>query len=525
MRMKTVISVVLILIAGLVAALPTASGAADPEVMRSIEGKLETWDVEGAWTEVQGLLSRDSKDLQVLEVASHIAFYQGRYEEALRYAKSALDIGGEGEGRKGFALLVEATLGVVRNYKRHETPHFVILLDERQDGILADYFTEALEKMYRAMAEQYGFRPTEKVRVEVYPDTKAFYYTSTLSARDIEVTGAVGLTKFNKLMLLSPRALVQGYRWLDAICHEYMHYLINKLTANKAPIWFHEGLADYEEARWRDAPRQLSPVHQALLARALSDGRLISFERMEPGLVKLETPEAVQLAYAEASSAIEFIIARGGHTGLQEIMKQMATGNEKGAGEAIKASLGWSFEEFEAKWKEFLASKGLKEVDGVMVRRYKIKEGLADDDRMEMREIRSMVARNRAHLGDLLRERGRMEAAVLEYRRALADTQGSVPIMNRLSDALIHLGRYEESLEHLHRARELSPDHPATYASLGKIYLAQKNLEKAQEAFRNAIEINPFNPEVHRDLALVYEMAGDNEAALKEREIFNKLNK
>ncbi len=102
------------------------------------------------------------------------------------------------------------------------------------------------------MAEQYGFHPREKIRVEIFPDTKAFYYASTLSARDIEVTGAVGLAQFNKLMVLSPRALVHGYRWLDAISHEYMHYLIMKLTANKAPIWFHEGLAKYEETRWRN---------------------------------------------------------------------------------------------------------------------------------------------------------------------------------------------------------------------------------------------------------------------------------
>ena len=50
-----------------------------------------------------------------------------------------------------------------------------------------------------------------------------------------------------------------------------------------------------------------------------------------------------------------------------------------------------------------------------------------------MAEIKSMVARNRAHLGDLLKERGRMGAAVMEYRRALAETSDSVPVMNRLS--------------------------------------------------------------------------------------------
>ena len=146
--------------------------------------------------------------------------------------------------------------------------------------------------------------------------------------------------KFNKLMILSPRALVHGYRWLDAISHEYMHYLITKLTANKAPIWFHEGLAEHDEAGWRGATPQLSPVHQTLLARAVESGRLISFERMEPGLVKLETPEDVQLAYAEAASAIEFIIGKAGHAAVRNVMKQMAASNEKGAGDAIKAVAG-----------------------------------------------------------------------------------------------------------------------------------------------------------------------------------------
>jgi hypothetical protein len=155
------------------------------------------------------------------------------------------------------------------------------------------------------VAKQNGFQTKEKIRVEIFPDTKAFYFASSLSARDIEVAGAVGLTNFNKLMVLSPRALVYGYRWLDAISHEYMHYLIVKLTSNKAPIWFHEGLAKYEETRWRNGPSYLSLLYQTLLARALAERKLIGFDRMEPSLLRLETPEEVQLAYAQAASAIE----------------------------------------------------------------------------------------------------------------------------------------------------------------------------------------------------------------------------
>jgi tetratricopeptide (TPR) repeat protein len=504
---------------------PVLSQETSGDVIGTLAEKLDAWDVEDAWTEMKGLLEKDPKDPRLLELASQIAFHRGEYQEALRLMKSAIEQGGENDKRRGFALFIEESIGVLSPFKQYESPHFLIRLDEKQDGILADYIIDALERTYHRMAQKYSFQPREKIRIEIFPDTKAFYYASTLSARDIEVTGAVGLAQFNKLMILSPKALVYGYRWLDAVSHEYMHYLIMKLTSNKAPIWFHEGFAKYEETDWRSGPSYLSSLYQTLLARALADGRLIRFERMEPSLVKLDTPEDVQLAYAQAASAIEFIIAKAGHEGLRDVMKRMGKSGTKGASEPIKEVLGLSFDEFETSWREYLASQRLKEVAGVNVWRYKIKEGKADEERVDMAEIKSMVARNKAHLGDLLKERGRLEAAVMEYRRALADTNDSVPVMNRLSDVLITMGRHEEALQLLKRARDLSPDHPTTHTTLGQTYLKLRDFKEARDSFLESIQISPFNTEVHQGLATAYEMLGDQASALKERERAKQLGR
>jgi len=512
---------VIIIVALLI--LPTLSLAASPELISSLTTKLESWDVEEIWPEVKEALAKEPKDPELLELASQIAFHRGDYQESLKLMKLAMEAGGENDTRRAYALLTEETINVLTPFKRYETPHFVILLDEKQDGILMDYLTDCLEKTYQVMAKQYGFQPKEKVRVELFPDARAFYLASTLSVRDIEVTGAVGLTKFNKLQFLSPKALVYGYRWLDAISHEYMHYLIVKSTSNKAPIWFHEGLAKYEETRWRNGPSYLSLLYQTLLARALADKKLIPFERMEPSLVKLETPEDVQLAYAQAASAIEFIITKARHEKLRDIMNRMAGGTTKGASEAIREVLGLQFPEFEEKWTEYLASKKLKVVDGVVIQRYKVKEGRIDEQRLDMEEIKSLVARNRTHLGDRLKERGRISAAVLEYRRAMAETRDSVPIMNRLSSALIDVGRNEEALDILNRVKEISPDHPTPYTQSGQIYLKLKDFKKAREAFEDSIQINPFNPEVHLGMANAYEMLGDQAGGTKEREIAERL--
>jgi tetratricopeptide (TPR) repeat protein len=504
---------------------PSMSSEVSPEVIQSLKEKLERWDVETLWPEVKEVIAQDPRNPELLELASQIALHRGDYSESLRLIKSAIEIGGEDENKRGFALFVEETLNVLTPYQRHESPHFVILLDEKQDGILVDALTDALEKTQHIMAQQYGFKPSEKVRVELFPDARAFYLASTLSVRDIEVTGAVGLTKFNKLQFLSPRALVHGYRWLDAISHEYMHYLIVKLTSNKAPIWFHEGLSKYEETRWRNGPSYLSSVNQTLLAQALVNEKLIPFEKMEPSLIHLETPEDVQLAYAQAASAIEFISTTAGHDRLQDIMKRMADSSARGAGEAIKEVLGFEFSEFEKKWREFLASKKLSPVPGVAVHRYKVSEGRADEERLDMEEIKSMVARNRAHLGDLLKERGRVSAAVLEYRRALSEDGDSVPILNRLSSALIDTGQNQEAVTVLRHSQELSPDHPTPYTQMGQVHLRLKDFKQAREAFEESLQINPFNPEVYLGLAQACEMLGDLPCAAKAREVATKLRR
>ena len=108
-------------------------------------------------------LAREPKDTQLLELASQIAFHHGEYQEALNLMKRAIEAGGEEEKRKAFVHFMEETIGVVAPFKRYESPHFRITLDERQDGFLSEYILDALERTYQLMAKQYGFTPREKI--------------------------------------------------------------------------------------------------------------------------------------------------------------------------------------------------------------------------------------------------------------------------------------------------------------------------------------------------------------------------
>jgi tetratricopeptide (TPR) repeat protein len=477
---------------------------------------LDAWRISQAEELAAKSLRDNPKSPDALDFDARVKFYQGRYQEALASIDRALAIDSKEKQRQGLKLLSQFTVDVIKTLKRYESPHFVLYLDEKRDGILATLALDALEKSYQAVGAELGYYPKEKVRVEVAPDAPSFNAISTLSLRDIEETGAVGICKFNKLMIISPRALSLGYRWVDSLSHEYLHYAIVGLTNNQAPIWLHEGMARFYETRWRKpvppkdaAEDYLTPANQTLLVQALEKNQFVGFKKMEPSLIHLETPEQVQLAYAEAASAIDYINQSKGKAGVRELL---ATLNETSAPEAISKVFGLSFDAFEGEWKNFLKQKGLKEIEGTRVRRLKVKKDQNEDQEIvELKEIQSAVARNRTHLGDQLSNKGRTVAGANEYQRALQASPHSPIILNKLGRVLIQMNRYAEALTPLKRALDLDPDNGGSYVQLGRIYHATKNFQESKNALEEAIQINPFNPLIFKLLTEVYASLGEKE--------------
>ncbi len=490
---------------------------------------LDAWRTAEAEEVAARALRENAKSAGAQAFDGRLKFYQGRYQDALGAFEKALAVDSKDERHQAYKLLAQFTLDVVKNLKRFESAHFMLYLDEKRDGILAPYALEALEKSYSAIGAELGYYPKDKVRVEIAPDVSSFNAISTLSLRDIEETGAVGICKFNKLMIISPRALSLGYRWVDSLSHEYLHYAIVALTNNRAPIWLHEGMARFYETRWRKpeiakdaAEDYLTPGNQTLLVQALEKNQFVGFKKMEPSLIHLETPEQVQLAYAEAASAVDFINTSKGRTGMRGLL---ATLNDKSTPEAIENMFGLSFDAFESQWKGFLKKKGLKPIEGSRVRRLRVKKNATEDEEaVELREIQSAVARNRTHLADQLMGRGRAAAAANEYQRALQVSPHSPVILNKLGRLFIQLNRLDDARESLKKALDVDPDSANTYVQLGRAHYAAKNHREAQLVLEEALQINPYNPMIFRLLVDSYAALGDANKAKAARANLDKLS-
>jgi tetratricopeptide (TPR) repeat protein len=500
---------------------------ADPK-FKAGDDLLDAWRTAEAEELAAKALRQDGKSAGAHAFDGRLKFYQGRYQDALAAFDRALAIDAKDERNQAYKLLSQLTLDAVKNLKRFESAHFALYLDEKRDGVLAPYALDALEKSYTAVGAELGYQPKQKVRVEIAPDASTFNAISTLSLRDIEETGAVGICKFNKLMIISPRALSLGYRWVDSLSHEYLHYAIVALTNNQAPIWLHEGMARFYETRWRKpevakdaAEDYLTPGNQTLLVQALEKNQFVGFKKMEPSLIHLETPEQVQLAYAEAASAVDFINSSKGRAGMRGLLAAL---NDKSTAEAIENMFGLSFDAFESQWKGFLKNKGLKPIEGSRVRKLRVKKDAREDEEaVELKEIQSAVARNRTHLADQLLGRGRAAAAANEYQRALQVSPHSPIILNKLGRLFIQLNRLDEARESLKKSLEIDPDSGNTYFQLGRAHHAAKNHREARLALEEAVQINPYNPMIFRLLAESYAALGESQKAQAARLNLDKL--
>lgn len=506
-------------------ALPAAGPAtAMPSVavLKDASRLLESWDLKEASDLIDRHLKSDPDDSTVLYLKARAAFYLGDYSGALDILEGLGD-SWINEYAAGFGDLVRDTASAVGRMTPHYGEHFIIFADEEKDWVLVEPGLRALESSWRNLGEFFGVYPDSPIRVEIYPDAGKFQKASSLSVRDIETSGAIGICKFNKIMVLSPRALVRGYRWMDTLAHEYIHYLVVRLTGNSAPIWVHEGIARYFEHRWKkNSEFVLSPGGSTLLAGALEEDRLIPFEAMDPSLVKLDSSWDVALAFAECATAVDFILSRKGREGILSFLAGIRENGPEGTRQALNETVNLDFAAFEEAWKVHVAGLGLKKTEHIRIEGYRLAENGREEDLMN--EIQSRAAANHLRLGDRFRMRDRLKPALIEYKRAYRESPGSVYIINKVAIAASLLGDHQTSIEYLKKALEISPGYPLTYKTLGDVHARQGSIEDALGSYSEYNEINPFNPEIYFSRGMVYKTVSRIKEALADWEICMRLN-
>ena len=487
---------------------------------------ISAWQTEDARTLLTQLKEDGTSGAMYHFTKGRLAFMTGEYKESVQQFDKAL--GKDPSLERAAANVANTARNTLRelgqmNEMSSDDGRFLLRYFDK-DRLLMPYLLEVLQATDQALSTDFAYRPPGRVVVEIYPTADYLAKVSSLTEEDIETSGTIALCKYNRLMFTSPRGLVRGYGWRDTVAHEIVHYYVTKYSANTVPIWLHEGIAKFQEIRWRSSPmRHLAPPQEDLLARSLESGQLITFDEMHPSMAKLPSQDAASLAFAEVHLVVDFLYKKGGYPQLRTLLTNLKSGLEMDM--ALMEAYGLDLSGVWDEWLVAMKAEGFKRYPGLIQRSLQFKrpgdegEPEAEYDSIEEKEVKDW-----AHLGELLRARGRHYAALREYKKAEGKGgDGHLVVQNGIAESLLELNQPIDIPSTLQRVRDYYPTYLTTHMNLGRAFIALQEPERAILAFEEAVGINPFHPLPHKALYQLYKQTGHREKARRSQEALKLL--
>lgn len=499
-------------------ALPGAAFAAGEAA--GVERLYSDWRFEEADRALAALEKAHPAEPATLAAKGYERFLAGDFRAAVAEYQAA-GHGAAPAALKDMVRLAEASAAAVEGHLERRSPHFILRF-AAEDEVLADYGLETLEAAAAALATDLGFVALRPIPVDILRGSSELASMTTLTEEEIERTGTVAVSKWSRIMLTSPRAMRLGYEWEDSLSHELVHYAVAALTHDRAPVWLQEGLAKFLEHRWR-APAGLSlhPSMQHYLAKALASGKLIGFDAMHPSMAKLPRAEDASLAFAEVTTAIACLFARGNTAALREVLATVRDGGDARAAVARAYGGSGSWGDFERAWRQFMAGLHYKTLPGLEPVLAKYKKKAAGAGRAPNEDDAggsSGEAERYLRLGNMMLIRNRLRPASVEYEKGfrLAGSNHWIFAV-KLGRTYLALGEATEAGKVIAGAEATYPELPWPHLIAGQAALAQGEARKAADALLQALAINPYDPSVHCSLAEAYKKLPDAPAGKRER--------
>ena len=120
-----------------------------------------------------------------------------------------------------------------------------------------------------------------------------------------------------------------------------------------------------------------------------------------------------------------------------------------------------------------------------------------------------------AMLGETYEKNHEYEKAVEVFRRALEQDKDDPDLLRSLGTNLLAADHYDEALKVFQDVVKADPQDANAYLRLGQIYRQKHQLAKAKDNFRKAQALAPESPEITYNLAVVEEMDGAPEEAIR----------
>jgi hypothetical protein len=314
---------------------------------------------------------------------ARVAMYRGDCEAAMRELQRT-----DPTDDRSLRLLVTATRchGAMSGAERiSDGEHQVeVRVQDAADRVLVPRILDVATQTRQALVRELGVELPSPLRIDVVRDHFSLSALTGLPLKAAETTGTVGIARFGRVILLTPRAATHGYPWEDTLAHELTHVAVSQASADRAPLWIQEGLAKRYEASWRTPFVFERPIVADAVARtAMASGNGVGIDAIGPSVAMLPSANAARIAFAEVRSFMDFWVRENGAAGLRLLLAEM---RQNSPDVALESTTGYPLVVWIERWKRWLqANVAVQESDleddvdyGELVRRRRLGRLLAD---------------------------------------------------------------------------------------------------------------------------------------------------
>jgi tetratricopeptide (TPR) repeat protein len=223
-----------------------------------------------------------------------------------------------------------------QSYRENESIHFTLHYDGNAEPELAKEMLRALEMHFGAIESELSYTPPDSISVVLY--------TQQAFADITRAPSWVGALNDGRI-----RVPVQGLTSLTPdlsriLKHELTHSFVQQKTHGRAPVWLHEGIAQWTEG-------QRSRDNAAVLVQVYNEKQVLPLGEMESSWMQLPTSVA-SYAYAWALANVEYIVQAYGMGDMERILNLVGEGSSTEA--AIQEVLHLSYDDLEKETVNYL---------------------------------------------------------------------------------------------------------------------------------------------------------------------------
>jgi tetratricopeptide (TPR) repeat protein len=131
-------------------------------------------------------------------------------------------------------------------------------------------------------------------------------------------------------------------------------------------------------------------------------------------------------------------------------------------------------------------------------------------------EIDPAFVEAETNLGNFLAQTGSRAEAIVHLRQALKIEPAFVNAHNTLGNILADRGALDEAIQHFRKALQTNPESAMTHYNLGRALAKRGDAEEAIAQYRRALEIDPGDVDVHNNLGLLFLSRGNIDQAIEQ---------